>query len=101
MPIERGRSANLRANGEVGAEQLRNLSRFLGKSIDQIHASKYGQDTVLPSLECTTEDMQAGGGCGGGYSCVYKNVVAWASATEPLPATLEPRIVFEQLVSSR
>lgn len=70
---------------------------FLGKSIDQIHASKYGQETVLPSLECTTEDMQAGGGCGGGYSCVYKNVVAWASATEPLPATLEPRIVFEQL----
>ena len=70
---------------------------FVGQSIDQVHAARFGQDTVLPSLEVTTEDMGAGGGCGGGYSCAYQNTVAWKSPSEPLPAVLEPRAVFEQL----
>ena len=70
---------------------------FIGKSLDQVHASRFGQETVLPSLEVTTEEMNAGGGCGGGYSCAYENVLAWASPGEPLTAIAEPRVVFEQL----
>jgi hypothetical protein len=77
----------LRASGDV----------FLGKSLDQVHASRFGQDTVLPSLELTTEGVDPGGGCEYNYHCAYRSLLAWASPTEPLPAIAEPRAVFEQL----
>ena len=70
---------------------------FLGKSLDQIHADLYRRETVLPSLEVTTEAFDTGGQCGGGYSCAYGNSVAWAAPDQPLPAIREPRAVFEQL----
>ena len=70
---------------------------FLGKSLDQVHADRYGQDTALPSLEVTTEQMDRGGGCAYNYHCAYTTSLAWKSATEPLPAIREPRVVFEQL----
>jgi len=70
---------------------------FLGRSLDQIHADRFGRETVLPSLEITTEAFDTGGTCGGGYSCAYGNSVAWAAPDQPLPAIREPRAVFEQL----
>jgi hypothetical protein len=97
---------------EIGADHRRTTSVFLtqahpkrtqsadiylGKSIDQIHAGRYGRDTVLPSLEITTEGFDAGGQCAGGYSCAYGTCLAWASPNQPLPAIREPRAVFEAL----
>jgi len=70
---------------------------FIGKSLDQVHADRFGQDTVLPSLEITTEEMDRGGGCAYNYHCAYTTSLAWKSPTEPLPAIREPRVVFEQL----
>ena len=70
---------------------------FLGKSLDQVHAERFGQDTALPSLEITTEQMDRGGGCAYNYHCAYTTTLAWASPTQPLPAIREPRRVFEQL----
>ena len=70
---------------------------FLGKSLDQVHADRFGQDTALPSLEITTEQMDRGGGCAYNYHCAYTTTLAWASPTQPLPAIREPRRVFEQL----
>jgi hypothetical protein len=70
---------------------------YIGKSIDQIHADRFGQDTALPSLEITTEEMDRGGGCAYNYHCAYTTSLAWKSATQPLPAVREPKIVFEQL----
>jgi hypothetical protein len=70
---------------------------FIGRSIDQIHAERFGQDTVLPSLELTTERVDTGGGCAYNYHCAYKTALAWRSASEPLPAIREPRMVFDQL----
>jgi hypothetical protein len=70
---------------------------YIGKSIDQIHADRFGQDTALPSLEITTEEMDRGGGCAYNYHCAYTTSLAWRSPTSPLPAIREPRIVFEQL----
>jgi hypothetical protein len=69
---------------------------YLAKSIDQIHADKYGQDTVLPSLELTTE-YEGVTSCEYSYHCAYRSVIAWASPTEPLPPLADPRAVFEQL----
>jgi hypothetical protein len=64
-------------------------STFLGKSLDQVHADRFGQDTVLPSLELTSET--------GSRGSAYSSLIAWASATQPLPAISEPRVAFEQL----
>ncbi len=70
---------------------------FLGKSLDQVHAERFGQETVLPSLEITTEPVDFGGGCYYNYHCAYKASMAWASPTQPLPALRDPWAVFEQL----
>jgi hypothetical protein len=78
-------------------KQTQGADLYLGKSLDQIHAERFGQDTALPSLEVTTERQNFGGGCGYNYHCAYKTSVSWKSAKEPLPGIREPRAVFEQL----
>jgi hypothetical protein len=70
---------------------------FIGKSLDQVHADRYGQETALPSLELSTERVDSGGGCSYNYHCAYKTSAAWKAPNEPLPSIREPRIVFEQL----
>jgi hypothetical protein len=71
---------------------------FAGVSLDQVVASRIGGDTVLPSLEVATED-QAGyiGACDVGYSCAYMSTIAWKGPTTPLPAQINPRVIFERL----
>lgn len=78
---------------QTEAEDIR-----VGVSIDQVLAKQIGQETPFPSLEYATEDF-AGyiGGCVPGYSCVYMNTISWASATEPLPMEINPRVAFERL----
>ena len=69
-----------------------------GVSIDQIVARKYGQDTLLPSLQLAIEDPGANTGiCGWGYSCSYSNSVSWAAPNKPLPHEINPQLVFERL----
>ncbi len=69
----------------------------IGVSIDQLHAQKFGQDTVLPSLELCIEEIDRGGGCAYNYHCAYTTSLAWATPHQPLPAIREPRVVFERL----
>jgi hypothetical protein len=78
-------------------KQTQGSDVYLGTSLDQIHAQRFGQDTPLPSLEITTEGIDRGGGCAYNYHCAYTTALAWKSPTEPLPAIREPRAVFEQL----
>jgi hypothetical protein len=69
-----------------------------GHTIDQIIAERYGQQTLLPSIEMNVEDPGSGSSnCGEGYSCVYTNTIAWASPTTPLPMELNPQVVFERM----
>lgn len=68
---------------------------FCGKSLDQVHAERFGQDTPLPSLEMAVSRIDRS--CAYNYHCAYTHSMAWRSATEPLPAVREPRVVFEQL----
>jgi len=68
---------------------------FVGRSLDQLHAQRFGQELPLPSLQLDIEP--AGGGGGNGYHPVYGNRISWASATEPLPAIRSPRIAFERI----
>jgi len=68
-----------------------------GTTADQIAATALGQDTLLPSLELGLDPNFMVGNCEGGYSCVYMNTLAWSTPTTPLPAEVNPRIVFERL----
>ena len=69
-----------------------------GTSIDQIIAQKYGQDTLLPSIQLGIEDPGSNTGiCGWGYSCAYSNSVSWESPTRPMPHEINPMVAFERL----
>ena len=68
---------------------------FIGRSLDQLHAQRYGQQMPLPSLQLDIEPDTGGGAQG--YHPVYSQRISWASPTEPLPAIRSPRIVFERM----
>ena len=69
-----------------------------GTSIDQIIAQKYGQETLLPSMQLAIEDPAANTGvCGYGYSCAYSNSISWASPNKPLPQEINPMAVFRRM----
>ena len=70
----------------------------VGVSVDQLIASRIGQDTTFPSLEVATEDFTGLlGACDPGYSCAYMNTLNWQTPTTPLPMEINPRVVFERL----
>jgi hypothetical protein len=65
----------------------------MAQTLDQLIASKIGQETTLPSLELSSEitSQQASGG---GY---YSTTLAFRDAHTPLPMEYNPRKVFLQL----
>src|SRR5207248_4333476 len=81
-----------------GARPRRNaVSPYLGVTIDQLIANKYGKDTILSSIQLGVEDNGNFGNCNWGYSCAYTNCISWTSPTEPLPPEVNPRVAFERL----
>jgi hypothetical protein len=68
----------------------------LGISADQIAAKEFGKYTQLSSLELGLESQPLAGNCDSGYSCAYMSM-SWRSATNPLPAEINPRAAFERL----
>ena len=70
---------------------------FAGTSMDQLYAQKFGQDTPIPSMQLSIENVDQAGGCTYGYSCIYTDTISWASPTQPLPMVRDPRVVFDQL----
>jgi Protein of unknown function (DUF1552) len=69
-----------------------------GTTIDQIAASKIGQDTLLPSLELAIEDYSGlVGSCDVGFSCTYMNTISWRTPTAPMPMEINPRVVFDRM----
>ncbi len=104
-----------RAYADGGGDHARALSAFLtgarplktdgvnirnGVSVDQVAASRVGNQTRLASLEIGTEAGAMAGNCDSGYSCVYSSTMSWRSATQPLPKEVNPRIVFDRLFGS-
>src|SRR5271154_5961020 len=82
----------------AGVRARRNaVSPYLGVTIDQLIAKKYGQDTILSSLQVGVEDTGNFGNCNWGYSCAYSNSISWPTPTQPLPTEVNPRVAFERL----
>ncbi len=71
---------------------------YCGTSLDQLYAQRYGQDTVIPSMQLSIESVDASGGCLYGYSCVYMDCISWSSPTQPMPMIRDPRAAFDQLL---
>ena len=97
---------------EIGADHFRSSAVFLtqchptqtegsdvfvGTSLDQMYARRFGQDTAIPSMQLCIENVDNAGGCAYGYSCVYTDMITWASPTEPLPMIRDPRVAFDML----
>jgi hypothetical protein len=106
------RMADAMAPEEIGGDHFRTTAVFLtqahpkqtqgsdvlaGPSFDQIYAQRVANDTPIPSMQLTIENVDQAGGCAYGYSCVYTDTISWASPTQPLPMIRDPRAVFEQL----
>ena len=106
------RMAEAYAPPEVGGDHFRSSAVFLtqshprqtqgsdiycGTSLDQLHAQRFGQDTVLPSLQLCIEPTDSGGGCDYNYSCSYMDSISWASPDLPLPMIRSPRAAFDML----
>jgi hypothetical protein len=70
---------------------------FVGPSLDQLYAQRFGQETPIPSMQLSIENVDQAGGCTYGYSCIYTDTISWASAEDPLPAIRNPRVIFDQL----
>jgi uncharacterized protein DUF1552 len=68
----------------------------LGISADQIAAKELGRFTQLSSLEIGLEPQPLAGNCDSGYTCAYMSM-SWRGPTSPLPAEINPRMVFERL----
>jgi hypothetical protein len=82
---------------QMHPKQTQGSDVFVGTSIDQLFAQKYGQDTPIPSMQLCIENVDQAGGCSYGYSCTYTDSISWASPKQPLPMVRDPRVIFDQL----
>lgn len=104
-----------RANGDGAGDHARASATFLtgaqarktagadikvGISVDQIAASKIGKSTRFPSLELGCDRGQQAGNCDSGYSCSYSYNISWKTESTPMPAEVDPRLVFERLFAN-
>ena len=97
---------------EIGGDHFRSSATFLtqshpkqtessdvwvGTSLDQLYAQRFGQDTPIPSMQLCIENVDQAGGCAYGYACVYTDTISWAAPDQPLPMVRDPRVAFDQL----
>jgi hypothetical protein len=78
-------------------KQTQGSDVYVGTSIDQLVARKFGGETAIPSLQLCIEDLDRGGGCEYNYACAYTDTISWAGPTEPLPMIRNPRVAFDML----
>ena len=74
---------------------------YVGASLDQLYAQRFGQETPIPSMQLCIENIDQSGGCAYGYTCVYTDCLSWASPTEPLPVIRDPRVAFRPALRGR
>ena len=106
------RMAEAFSPGEVGGDHFRSSAVFLtqahpkqtqgsdlfvGTSLDQLHAQRFGRGDLLPSLQLCIEPTDKGGGCDYNYSCSYTDCISWATPSTPLPMIRNPRTAFDML----
>jgi uncharacterized protein DUF1552 len=109
------RAAEATQLAEVGGDHFRTAAVFLtqchpkqtmgsdvyvGTSVDQLYAQRFGQETPIPSLQLSIESLDQAGGCYYNYACAYIDCISWSSPSQYLPGVRDPRVVFDQLFGS-
>jgi hypothetical protein len=104
-----------KANGDGAGDHARASATFLtgcqarktsgadiavGVSADQLAAQRIGKLTRFASLELGCDRGQQAGNCDSGYSCAYSYNISWKTPSTPLPAEVDPRLVFDRLFSN-
>src|SRR3954465_14304101 len=82
---------------QMHPKQTQGSDVYVGTSLDQMFAQRFGQDTPIPSMQLCIENVDQAGGCSYGYSCTYTDSISWASPKQPLPMVRDPRVIFDQL----
>ena len=97
---------------EIGGDHFRSSAVFLthahpkqtqgsdlhcGVSLDQIHSQRFGEATILPSLQLCIEPTDKGGGCDYNYSCSYTDCISWSTPSTPMTMIRNPRTAFDML----
>ncbi len=103
-----------RPHGDGPGDHARSLASFLtgaqakkthgadikvGISVDQVAAQRIGDRTKFPSLEIGCDSGPQAGNCDSGYSCAYSANASWRSESTPNAKEINPRLVFERLLS--
>lgn len=106
------RMAEALAPPEIGGDHFRSSAVFLtqchpkqtqgsdiyvGTSLDQMYAKRFGQATPMPSMQFCIENLDQAGGCTYNYSCAYTDSISWATPSQPLPMIRDPRVAFDLL----
>jgi hypothetical protein len=71
-----------------------------GVSVDQMIASRVGQETLQPSMVLACEQPMTGFH-ETNYSNVYSSHISWATADSPVPVELYPSLAFDMLFENR
>jgi hypothetical protein len=71
-----------------------------GVSVDQMIASRVGQETLQPSMVLACEQPMTGFH-ETNYSNVYSSHISWATAESPVPVELYPSQAFDMLFENR
>ncbi|MEY4635952.1 MAG: hypothetical protein RJA55_1750, partial [Acidobacteriota bacterium] len=82
---------------QMHPKQTQGSDVFVGTSLDQYYAQRFGQTTAIPSMQLCIENVDQAGGCSYGYSCTYTDSISWAAPDQPLPMVRDPRTVFDLL----
>src|SRR4029079_7974662 len=68
-----------------------------GTSLDQLYAKQFGQDSPIPSMQLSIENVDQAGGGTYGDSWIYTDTINSAAPEQTLPMIRDPRVVFDQL----
>jgi hypothetical protein len=78
-------------------KQTQGSDLWVGTSLDQMYARRFGQETPLPSMQLCIENLDQAGGCTYNYSCAYTDSICWSAPNDPLPMIRDPRVAFDLL----
>jgi hypothetical protein len=96
-----GAGDHARANASIltGARPKKTAGAdiHLAVSVDQWAAQQLTDATRFSSLELSCDFVRRSGACDSGYSCAYQFNLSWRTATSPVAAESNPRMVFERL----
>lgn len=71
-----------------------------GISIDQVIASRVGNETLFPSLEYGLDRITTGVDINVGFTRLYGSSISWKTPSQPLSKEIDPRLAFDRLFRS-